>query len=101
MEKDKKPLANSQEFVLLSIDGYRKLAGIDGTGKNLYWTTDINNEIPIKFKLNTDNYDILFPKTIPQCLFENLKNYPEDVCCHAEPTPGKWESWTWKQTWDI
>ena len=63
---EKKVTPNKQEFVVMSVDGYKKIANIDYTGKNLYWTTDLNTEIPIKFKLQTQDDEIAFPKTIPQ-----------------------------------
>lgn len=64
--ESKKVAPNSKEFVVMSVDGYKKIVGVDYTGKNLYWTTDVNTEIPIKFKLQPETGSILFPKTIPQ-----------------------------------
>ena len=102
MENSRDPKANSQEFVLLSVDGYKQLANIDNSGENLYWTTDLNKEMPVKFKLNGEpGYEVFFPKTIPECLLDNLNNYPEDLCCHSEPVPGTWKTYTWKETWEI
>lgn len=101
MDNSKKPVPNKQEFVVMSVDGYKKLAGIDNSGRNLYWTTDINTEIPIRFNLQTPDGDILFPKTLPQYFLENLEMYPDVPCCHAEPAPGKWQFWTWKDCWNI
>ena len=70
---------NNKEFVLLSIEGYKKLANIDQTGQDLYWTVDKDKEVPVKLKLNDSEIsEILFPKTIPQCLLENARNYPDD-----------------------
>lgn len=52
MERRNSVKPNSQEFVVLSVDGFKKLAKIDESGENLYWTTDINKEIPVKVRLN-------------------------------------------------
>lgn len=96
---------NKKEFVIMSVEGYKKLACTDAAGnttnKNLYWTTDLNTEMPIRVKLQQPDGDILFPKTIPQILLENYENHPDVVSLHAEPTPGKWISWNWRQCWDI
>ena len=102
MEDTKKIYANGKEFVIMSVDGYKKLANIDKSGENLYWTTDLNKEMPIKMKMqNEDGSELLFPKTIPQVFYENLQNYPELPSLHTELSPGKWNLWTWKECWDI
>ncbi|CAI2358866.1 unnamed protein product [Moneuplotes crassus] len=94
--------ANDNEYVILSVKGYKKLAGIDNTGKNLYWTTDINTEIPIKMKLQKqDGYEPLMPKTLSEYLIHNVENYPEDPCLHAELMKGTWTTWNWAQVFDI
>ena len=98
---EKKAIPNKQEFVVMSVDGYKKLANIDYTGKNLYWTTDLSTEIPIKFKFQTPDGEILLPKTIPQCFIENLDSFADVPCCHCELTPGNWKSYTWKQSWEV
>jgi hypothetical protein len=58
MEKKVKP--NNKEFVVLSVEGYKRLAGIKQDGENLYWTTDQNTEIPIKYKMK-DNRVVFRP----------------------------------------
>jgi long-chain-fatty-acid--CoA ligase ACSBG len=99
--EDNKHQPNNKEFVLLSVEGYKKLAGTDASGKDLYWTTDINTEIPIKFKLQSDGRDILLPRTLPQVFQQNAILHGDDVSLHSEPTPGKWIQWTHRECWDI
>ena len=103
MYERKKVTPNNQEFVIMSVDGYKKLAGIDPTsGKNLHWTTDSNVEIPIKMKLQKINgNEPLMPRTIPQLLLENRDNYTDWPSMHAETKVGKWTFWTWGEVWDI
>lgn len=94
--------ANKQEFVLLSVEGYKKLAKIDNSCKNLYWTTDINTEIPIKYNLNDDQGLVsVTPKTIPQCLLENVQTHRDWPSLHAETSPDNWTLWTWGDVWRI
>ncbi|CAI2387252.1 unnamed protein product [Moneuplotes crassus] len=93
---------NSQEFVLLSVEGYKKLANIDSSCKNLYWTTDINTEIPIKYNLNDDKGLVsVTPKTLPQCLVENVKTHRDWPSMHAEVAKDEWTLWTWGDVWKI
>lgn len=100
MDSEDKRLPNNKEFVLLSVEGYKKLAGIDASGRNLYWTSDINAELPIKMHLrNPEN--LILPQTIPQRFLENATQFPDQLSLHAEPVVGKWKHWTWKQCWDI
>lgn len=93
---------NNKEFVILSLDRYKKLANIDEGCENLYWATDINSEIPIKYKLQPDSDEMpLLPKTIPQLLYENVKHYPDLPSFHSEVKPGVWRYHTWKECWEI
>lgn len=93
---------NKQEFVLLSVEGYKKLANIDESCKNLYWTTDIDTEIPIKYNLNDESgLASVTPKTLPQCLVENVKSHRDWPSMHAEVAPNDWTLWTWGDVWKI
>lgn len=49
----------------MSTDGYKKLMGIEKTGKNLYWASDINAELPIKIG-DTGISSFLAPETISE-----------------------------------
>jgi hypothetical protein len=49
--------------IVMTIDGYKKLMGIEKTGKNLYWTSDINTELPIKIG-DTGISSFVAPETI-------------------------------------
>lgn len=49
--------------VVMTIDGYKKILGIEKNGKNLYWTSDINTELPIKIG-DTGISSYLSPETI-------------------------------------
>jgi long-chain-fatty-acid--CoA ligase ACSBG len=83
------------------MEGYKKLANIDSTSKNLYWTTDKDTELPIKFRLQKINgRDALIPKTIPQLLLENAQNHTDWPSLHVEVKPGKWTFYTWGECWD-
>ena len=84
------------------INRYKKLAGIEPSGKNLHWTTDINTELPIKMKLQKINgREPFIPRTIPQVFLENAQNYTDWPSMHAELQKGKWEFWTWGECWDM
>jgi len=68
----------------------------------LNWTTDLNTEIPIKMKMQkNEGREPLLPKTIPQLLLENSLNHTDWPSMHAELIKGKWDFWTWGETWDI
>lgn len=101
MDEEKKLTPNNQEFIIMSLDGYKKIANIDSTSKNLYWTTDLNAELPIKYRLSkVQGKDSLIPKTLPQIFYENAKNYTDWPSLHEEPTKGKWTFWTWGECWE-
>ena len=86
----------------MSLEGYKKMANIDSTSKNLYWTTDIDTEIPIKYRLcKVKGKDALIPRTIPQQLYENSRNYKDWPSLHEEVKKGKWTFWTWGEWWDF
>ena len=88
--------------MVISLEGYKKLAKIDQTGKNLYWTTDINTEIPIKYNLNDEQeLPSLTPKTLPQILCENVRTHRDWPSMHAEIPEGHWKLWTWGNVWEI
>ena len=98
MAEEKKLTPNNKEFVIMSLEGYKKLANIDSSSKNLYWTTDINTEIPIKYRLHKlDGKDSLIPRTLPQQFYENSINYKDWPSLHEEPRKGKWTFWTWSE----
>ena len=63
--------------VYMSSTGYKQLIGCEG-GKNLYWTTDINNELPIKMGISGPSAEIP-PMTIPEAFMmraNSKKNKP-------------------------
>lgn len=98
MESTKHVKPNNSEFVVMSVDGYKKLANIDSTGENLYWTEDIDTEIPIKLKFQTDSgKPPLIPKTLTQLYLNNAREHPDWPSLHVELSPGKWTFWTWEE----
>jgi hypothetical protein len=56
--------SNIGSTILMSSQGYADLVGIKN-GKNLYWTTDINAELPIKMAATGFGASIK-PETIPE-----------------------------------
>ena len=85
----------------MSVEGYKKIAKVDYTGKNLYWTTDPNLEMPVKLHLQNLGEEVLLPKTVSQWFIETVEKYPNLPCWHCETTVGNWKYWTWAQAWDI
>lgn len=97
-DKVKNLTPNNKEFVLMSIEGYKKIANIERSGERLYWTTDINTEIPIKFKLKLQDGTVpMIPKTLPQVLLNNAREYADWPSLHVEIKPGKWTFYTWEE----
>ena len=53
--------------ILMTINGYEKLMSIEKTDKNLYWTSDIKSELPIKYG-DTGISSFIAPETISNAL---------------------------------
>ena len=98
---EKKLIPSNKEFVIMSVNGYKKIANIDYTGKNLYWTTDMNTEVPVKLQLQWPKNELILPKTVSQWFLETCEKFPNLPCCHWEATVGNWKSWTWSQVKEI
>ena len=58
--------------IYMSSQGYKNLMDIQKDGKNLYWTTDINMELPIKMGTTGPSAQIR-PDTIPNAFLTRAK----------------------------
>jgi hypothetical protein len=69
--------SNIGSTILMSSQGYADLIGTKD-GKNLYWATDINAELPIKMSA-TGLGATVKPETIPTCFKRAATNRDECV----------------------
>eukprot|EP00357_Protocruzia_adherens_P027081 CAMPEP_0115002396 /NCGR_PEP_ID=MMETSP0216-20121206/17976_1 /TAXON_ID=223996 /ORGANISM="Protocruzia adherens, Strain Boccale" /LENGTH=672 /DNA_ID=CAMNT_0002367973 /DNA_START=282 /DNA_END=2300 /DNA_ORIENTATION=- len=69
----------------------RKLMREEGQG--LYWTTDINEELPIK--MTTDGLASQPAMSLPQCLIRTAENQPTNTAL-AVKRQGHWQITTWR-----
>lgn len=80
--------------ILMSSQGYSDLIG-SKNGKDLYWTTDINAELPIKMAA-TGMGATVKPETIP-AVFRRTALERQDNLAIKVMRDKKEVSWTWKQ----
>jgi len=79
--------------VMMSTKGYKQLVGSED-GKNLFWTTDINTELPIKMRsygLGSEK-----PRTMSS-LFKETSDRQGDKPALFVERNGKILKWTWKE----
>jgi hypothetical protein len=86
--------ANIGSTILMSSQGYADLVGTPN-GKNLYWTTDINAELPIKMAATGLGASIK-PETIP-VVFKRTALARDDNNAMNVMRNNKHVTWTWKQ----
>ena len=80
--------------VYMSTEGYRKLVDCKD-GKNLYWTTDVNCELPIKMGTTGPSATIQ-PDTIPNAFIARANQKKKGLAMKV--MRGKKEySWNWNQ----
>ena len=65
---------DDDRIVMISTEGYKQLVPTED-GKNLFWTTDPNAELPIK--MATSGPASMAPVTICQVLKESVKKFGE------------------------
>ena len=78
----------------MSAQGYRDLIKCDD-GKNLYWTTDINAELPIKMP-SSGLGSTIKPETIPECSKRTVENRGNNHALKVIRNK-KEQTWTWNQ----
>jgi long-chain-fatty-acid--CoA ligase ACSBG len=86
--------SNIGSTILMSSQGYADLVGTKN-GKNLYWTTDINAELPIKMAATGLGASIK-PETIPAVFKRSALERDENNAIKVMRDK-KEVSWTWKQ----
>ena len=79
--------------VMMSATGYRNLVNPQN-GKGLHWTSDINDELPIKMRQSGPGSEV--PFTMPQ-LFMNAVRSGQDRPALFVERGGKRLSWTWNE----
>lgn len=78
---------------MMSAKGYQNLLGSED-GKNVFWATDVNVELPIKMR-QTGNASFQ-PKTLSEVFVETSFKQPERPAIYVERA-GKEIKWTWKE----
>ena len=86
--------SNIGSTILMSSQGYADLVGTKD-GKNLYWTTDVNAELPIKMAATGFGASIK-PETIP-ALFKKTAIQRGEHNAIKVMRDNKEYSWSWKQ----
>lgn len=86
--------SNIGSTILMSSQGYADLVGTKD-GKNLYWTTDVNAELPIKMAATGFGASIK-PETIP-VMFKRTAIIRGDNLAIKVMRDNKELSWSWKQ----
>ena len=82
-----------ERIVMMSTKGYQSLVNSQD-GKNLYWTSEIDCELPIKIK--TSGYGSEAPKTLPELFRKTALKQGDKPSIYIE-RGGKIISWTWAQ----
>ena len=80
-------------IVMMSTKGYQSLVNSQ-EGKNLYWTADIDTELPIKIK--TSGYGSEAPTTLASLFRKTAIRQGDKPAIYIE-RGGKVLSWTWTQ----
>jgi long-subunit acyl-CoA synthetase (AMP-forming) len=80
-----------ERMILMSTKGYQNLVGSDD-GKNLFWTTEINTELPIKMKQFGPGSEA--PITLCQMFKDTAQRIPHKNALNVERN-GKVLKWTW------
>ena len=78
--------------VIMSAQGYAQLVNTTD-GKNLFWTSDINTELPIKLRKSGIGSEP--PKTIGATFREIAYEKSEKIAMQVQRN-GKDVKWTWK-----
>jgi hypothetical protein len=86
--------SNIGSTILMSSQGYADLVG-SKNGQNLFWTTDINAELPIKMAA-TGNGASIKPETMP-AVFKKTAIARGDNNAIKVMRDNKEVSWSWKQ----
>jgi long-subunit acyl-CoA synthetase (AMP-forming) len=81
-----------ERVVLMSTKGYKNLIGSED-GKNLFWTTDINTELPIKMKQFGPGSET--PKTLSSVFINTAEKQGEKPAFFVE-RGGKILKWSFK-----
>jgi len=81
-----------ERVVLMSTKGYKNLVGSED-GKNLFWTTDINTELPIKMKQFGPGSET--PKTLSQIFKDTAEKQGDKNALFVERS-GKVLKWSWR-----
>ena len=91
--KNQEDAANVGNTILMSSQGFVDLVGCKN-GKDLYWTTDINAELPIKMSA-TGNGASIKAESIPT-VFRRTAIQRGDALAIKVMRDKKELSWTWK-----
>ena len=82
-----------ERVVLMSTKGYQSLTASDN-GKNLFWTADMDYELPIKIKSFGPGSEA--PRTVAQAFYDISEKQGEKPALWIERN-GKVLCWSWKQ----
>jgi len=88
-------MSGDDRTVTISMDGYQSLIKPD-SGRNLHWTTDVRQELPVKVYQN--GIGSIAPKTILESFEETVKKFPNKPSMFQEKN-GKILQWTWTEYW--
>ena len=91
------PSQYSGTSVWMSKDGFSNLIGTKD-GKNLYWTTDVNVELPIKMPASGTGAEIK-PETLPS-KFRSVVAQRGDAGAVFVQRNKKVFTWSWRQYWN-
>ena len=87
----------SSNTLQMSVPGFKDIAKVEN-GRNLFWTTDVNVELPIKMQ-STGTASTIKPDTIPNLMRKTVKNMGSRPAMLI--MRGKKEvMWTWDQYWN-
>ena len=85
---------DEDKVVLMSTKGYQQLVSGTEDGKNLYWSADINTELPIK--MAQSGIGASPPITLCRQFMEICKKQGDKVAMQVE-REGKVLKWTWNE----
>ena len=84
-------LSQTQSTVLMSSQGFSELLSSQD-GRDLFWTTDIKKELPIKMK--GSDQEIIKPSTIPISFMETVSQHKHKPAVHVMRN-NKHYTWTY------
>ena len=84
---------SDDRVIMMSSQGYKDLVG-HTNGKGIYWTTDINAELPIKIRQSGPGSER--PFTLCQLFMNTVESGGDRPAMYVE-RGGKYLCWTWQE----